>query len=138
MDPRPLGHRSLHHIRDVTYDEDASQIRTSNGPQGMATLRNLTTGITKNGRHGNIAGACRYYGRNATRTLAALGLARHDQPDITPLCRGPGPRAPRRSSAEARRSGQDALDIDRIRRIEWVHRPLNRAQACMPTRYADA
>jgi hypothetical protein len=29
---------ALHHIRDVTYAEDASQVRTYNGPQVMATL----------------------------------------------------------------------------------------------------
>jgi predicted transposase YbfD/YdcC len=32
---------ALHHIRDVSYGEDASQIRTGNGPQVMATLRIL-------------------------------------------------------------------------------------------------
>jgi predicted transposase YbfD/YdcC len=32
---------ALHHIRDVTYGEDASQTRTGNGPQVMATLRIL-------------------------------------------------------------------------------------------------
>ncbi|MBF0381804.1 MAG: hypothetical protein HQL69_12345 [Magnetococcales bacterium] len=30
-----------HYVRDVTYDEDRSQIRAKNGPQVMATLRNL-------------------------------------------------------------------------------------------------
>jgi predicted transposase YbfD/YdcC len=35
------GIEALHHIRDVTYGEDASQIRTGNGPQVMATLRIL-------------------------------------------------------------------------------------------------
>jgi NAD(P)-dependent dehydrogenase (short-subunit alcohol dehydrogenase family) len=45
--PAPLaawirGHwhiEALHHIRDVTCAEDASQVRTRNGPQVMATLR---------------------------------------------------------------------------------------------------
>jgi len=37
LDPRPLADRSLHHLRDVSYGEDASQIRTSSGPQAMAT-----------------------------------------------------------------------------------------------------
>jgi len=31
----------LHWVRDVTYDEDRSQIRTGHGPQVMASLRNL-------------------------------------------------------------------------------------------------
>ena len=65
---------ALHHIRDVTYGEDASQIRTGNGPQVMATLRNLTTGIMKMAGHPNIAAACRYHARDATRTLATLGI----------------------------------------------------------------
>jgi predicted transposase YbfD/YdcC len=65
---------ALHHIRDVTYGEDASQTRTGNGPQVMATLRNLTIGIFKLAGHRNIAAACRHHARDATRTLATLGL----------------------------------------------------------------
>jgi len=38
---------ALHHLRDVSYGEDASQIRTGSGPQAMATLRNLAVGILK-------------------------------------------------------------------------------------------
>jgi predicted transposase YbfD/YdcC len=34
---------SLHWVRDVTYDEDRSQIRTRNGPRVMASLRNPAT-----------------------------------------------------------------------------------------------
>jgi len=30
-----------HYVRDVTYDEDRSQIRSKNGPRMMAILRNL-------------------------------------------------------------------------------------------------
>jgi predicted transposase YbfD/YdcC len=66
---------ALHHIRDVTYGEDASQTRTGNGPQVMATLRNLAIGIFKLAGHPNIAAACRHHARDATRTLAALGLS---------------------------------------------------------------
>ena len=66
---------ALHHIRDVTYGEDASQICTGNGPQVMATLRNLTTGIMKMAGHRNIAAACRCHARDATRTLATLGIS---------------------------------------------------------------
>jgi len=66
---------ALHHIRDVTYGEDASQVRTRNGPQVMATLRNLTIGIMKMAGHPNIAAATRYHARDATRTLATLGLS---------------------------------------------------------------
>lgn len=65
----------LHHIRDVTYGEDASQTRTGNGPQVMATLRNLTVGILKMAGHTSIAAACRHHARDATRTLTTLGLS---------------------------------------------------------------
>jgi predicted transposase YbfD/YdcC len=42
MDSRPLQIEALHHIRAVTYGEDASRTRTGNGPQVMATIRNRT------------------------------------------------------------------------------------------------
>jgi hypothetical protein len=65
---------AIHHIRDVTYTEDASQIRTGTGPQVMATLRNLGIAILKPAGHASIAAACRYHARDATRTLTTLGL----------------------------------------------------------------
>jgi predicted transposase YbfD/YdcC len=69
------GIEALHHIRDVTFGEDASQIRTGNGPQVMATLRNLGIAILKPCGYPSIAAACRYHARDATRTLATLGLS---------------------------------------------------------------
>jgi predicted transposase YbfD/YdcC len=69
------GIEALHYIRDVTYGEDASQIRTGSGPQVMATLRNLTIGVLKLGGYPSIAAACRYHARDATRVLATLGLS---------------------------------------------------------------
>ena len=51
MDPRPLGYRALHHIRDVTYGGDASQDRTGNGPRAMAALRSLAIGVLKPAGH---------------------------------------------------------------------------------------
>jgi predicted transposase YbfD/YdcC len=68
------GIEALHHIRDVSYGEDASQIRTGNGPQTMAALRNLAIGILKPAGHASIAAASRYHARDATRVLATLGL----------------------------------------------------------------
>ena len=69
------GIEALHHIRDVTYGEDLSQARTGNGPQVMAILRNLGITILKPGGYPSIAAACRYHARDATRTLATLGLS---------------------------------------------------------------
>jgi predicted transposase YbfD/YdcC len=64
----------LHYIRDVTYGEDASQIRAGNGPQVMATLCNLVIAILRLAGHPGIAPAC-HHSRDATRTLATLGLS---------------------------------------------------------------
>ena len=35
----------LHYVRDVTFEEDYACIRSGNGPQVMATLRNLAINI---------------------------------------------------------------------------------------------
>ncbi len=68
------GIEALHHIRDVTYGEDTSQVRTGNGPRAMATLRNLAIGTLKLDGASNIAAATRHLARDATRPIAALGL----------------------------------------------------------------
>jgi hypothetical protein len=40
MDTRPLARiEALHHIRDVTYGEDASQTRTGNRPPGHGHIQ---------------------------------------------------------------------------------------------------
>jgi hypothetical protein len=64
----------LHHIRDVTFAEDASQTRNGNAPRAMASLRNLAIGILRAHGDRNIAAALRYYARDATRLLPLLGL----------------------------------------------------------------
>jgi hypothetical protein len=68
------GAPPLEKIRDVTYSEDASQIRTANGPRVMATLRNLVIAIMKMAGTANIAATCRHHARDAARTLTTLGL----------------------------------------------------------------
>lgn len=65
---------ALHHIRDVTYREDASQIRTGSGPAVMAALRNLTICLLKLCGWTNIAQANRRHLQDASRCLATLGL----------------------------------------------------------------
>lgn len=64
----------LHHIRDLTYGEDASQVRTGNGPKVMASLRSMAIAILKLAGTRNIAAACRRHARDATRVVATLGL----------------------------------------------------------------
>jgi predicted transposase YbfD/YdcC len=50
---------ALHHIRNLTYREDASQVRTGSGPAVMAALRNLAISILKLCGWTNIAQANR-------------------------------------------------------------------------------
>ena len=64
----------LHWVRDVTYDEDRSQIRTGAGPQVMAALRNAAIGALRVAGVTNIAAANRHHARDANRPLALLGI----------------------------------------------------------------
>jgi hypothetical protein len=64
----------LHWVRDMTYDEDRSQIRTGTGPQVMATIRNAAIGALRLAGITDIAAATRHHARNANRPLALLGI----------------------------------------------------------------
>jgi predicted transposase YbfD/YdcC len=64
----------LHWVRDVTFDEDRSQIRTGNGPQVVAALRNTVIGILRRAGHTNIAAALRTYAARPLEVLALAGL----------------------------------------------------------------
>jgi predicted transposase YbfD/YdcC len=68
------GIEALHHIRDVTFAEDASQVRTGNAPRAMASLRNLAIGILHARGHRNIAAALRRHARDANQVLPLLGI----------------------------------------------------------------
>ncbi|MEU6025382.1 ISAs1 family transposase, partial [Micromonospora sp. NPDC047134] len=64
----------IHWVRDVTYDEDRSQIRTGTGPQVMAALRNTAISALRTAGVTNIAAANRHHARDSTRPLALLGI----------------------------------------------------------------
>jgi len=64
----------IHWVRDVTFDEDRSQIRVGNAPRVMATLRNLAIGALRIAGHTNLAAGIRAVGRNINRALELLGL----------------------------------------------------------------
>jgi len=70
------GIEVLHHLRDVTFAEDASQVRTGAAPRTMASLRNLAIGILRARGRRDIAAALRYNARDATRLLPLLGITR--------------------------------------------------------------
>jgi predicted transposase YbfD/YdcC len=62
----------LHWVRDVTFDEDRSQVRTGNGPRVMASLRNLVISILRLDGVANIAQALRHNGRDPLRPVKLL------------------------------------------------------------------
>jgi predicted transposase YbfD/YdcC len=68
------GIEALHHIRDTTFAEDASQTGTGTGPRAMASLCNLAIGILRRHGHRNIAAALRRNARDAARVLPLLGI----------------------------------------------------------------
>ena len=64
----------LHWVRDVTFDEDRSQVRTGAAPQVMASLRNLTTTLVRRAGHSNVAAALRRHATHLSETLILLGI----------------------------------------------------------------
>jgi predicted transposase YbfD/YdcC len=58
-----------HWVRDVTFDEDRSQIRTGNGPQVMACLRNTAISLLRLAGATNIAASLRHHAANAERPI---------------------------------------------------------------------
>lgn len=64
----------LHYVRDVTFDEDRSQVRRGSGPQAMASLRNLAISLLRIAGATNIASATRHIGRRSDQALRLLGL----------------------------------------------------------------
>lgn len=63
-----------HWVRDVTFDEDRSQVRCGNIPELIATLRNLAIGLIRLGGDTNVAAACRRYAAQPWAALALMGL----------------------------------------------------------------
>jgi predicted transposase YbfD/YdcC len=69
-----LPDNALHWVRDVTFAEDLSQIRTGSSPQVMAAIRNLVISLHRLAGATNIAKALRHHGRNALRPLQLLKI----------------------------------------------------------------
>jgi hypothetical protein len=116
----------LHHVRDITFAEDASRVRTGTGPV-------------------NLAAALRHHARDPARPLTPSGSP-SDEPDITRERRGPAssrqrsqrrtpsrlvPRAAPAAGARARRRGAcvgarvaaQVVPYSSWRRSQWVCSP---------------
>jgi predicted transposase YbfD/YdcC len=66
----------LHFVRDTTFAEDASQVRTGHGPDDMATLRSFAVNTPRAAGHTNIAAGLREMSYDSfRRPLDLIGLA---------------------------------------------------------------
>ena len=62
-------------VRDVTYQEDKSLVRTGNAPRVMASLRSLAISLLRLGGQANIAAANCRHARDPQRTMKLLQTA---------------------------------------------------------------
>jgi len=68
-----------HWVRDVTFDEDRSQVRVGSIPQVMAALRNTAIGLMRVAGETNIASACRRFAAQPWSALALIGIIRRTE-----------------------------------------------------------
>jgi predicted transposase YbfD/YdcC len=64
----------LHYVRDATFGEDASQVRSGAAPEVLAALRNAVLGLLRAGGHTNIAAALRQMAWQPGAALHLLGI----------------------------------------------------------------
>ncbi|MEY8019090.1 ISAs1 family transposase [Mycobacterium servetii] len=62
----------LHWIRDVTFAEDGSQVRTGQAPRVMASCRNFAISMLRIAGWDNIAAGLRHHARHPDQALALV------------------------------------------------------------------
>ena len=75
--PTGADHAVLHgidYVRDVTFDEDRSQLRTGAAPQVMATMRNIAISLLRLTGWKNIKQATEKMSRRVGQILTLLGV----------------------------------------------------------------
>ena len=63
----------LHWVRDVTFDEDRSQVRKNHGPQVLAAIRNFIIGLLRRmiaSPRTSLASAMRHFAASPAQALA--------------------------------------------------------------------
>lgn len=63
-----------HYVRDRTFDEDRSQVRTGSSPQFMATARNIAISLLRLTGCANIARGIELLSRRLDTVLAIIGV----------------------------------------------------------------
>ncbi|MEU6540221.1 ISAs1 family transposase [Streptomyces sp. NPDC047000] len=71
---------SSHHIRDVTFAEDASTVHAGNAPRAMAGFRNLAIGALKLLGADNVAKTTRALRHEPEHALTILGITNKPRP----------------------------------------------------------
>ena len=64
----------MHGVRDVTFDEDRSQIRKKNGAKVMASLRNLVISILRLLGFRYVPEGIRYFMMHIEDVLKVIGI----------------------------------------------------------------
>jgi predicted transposase YbfD/YdcC len=64
----------VHWVRDVTFDEDRSQVHCGSIPQVLAAFRNTAIGLMHWAGETNIAAACRRFAAQPWAALALIGI----------------------------------------------------------------
>lgn len=64
----------LHWVRDVTFDEDRSTVRSGKAPQVMAAIRNVAISLLRLRGVTNIAAALRRYAAQPALAFTAIGI----------------------------------------------------------------
>jgi predicted transposase YbfD/YdcC len=67
----------LHWVRDATFGEDHSRIRTGHAPEIFAALRNATISVLRLQDVTNVAAALRHYAYRVTDLLKVVGILKH-------------------------------------------------------------
>ena len=63
-----------HYVRDRTFDEDRSQVRTGSSPQFLATARNIAISLLRLAGCLNIAAGLEHLSRRLDSLLALIGV----------------------------------------------------------------
>ena len=74
-----LPDNKIHWVRDVTFREDASQVRKRPTFRVMATLRNLVIGLIRQAGYTRIAPTIRKIRNDPHLLLTILGLRQHPE-----------------------------------------------------------
>lgn len=64
----------VHYVRDVSFDEDRSRVRTDTGPQLMASIRNLAISILRLVGFRYIPSGVRFFAMRIDLVLRLMGI----------------------------------------------------------------